>query len=132
MSATNRTPVSPQLEYAASVWHPHSKTQSHQIESAQWTVSRWTCRRWRNTSHVGEKLDELQCPASEARQQQAHKIHIGTVSIDYGSPWRAACKEVMLMHQIRELYRIQLKRKTKTVDIVVVHLITNRTIYNIL
>ena len=51
------------------------------------TAARWTCRRWRNTSSVGEMLDELQWPTLEARRDQSsllffHKIHCGTMSID--------------------------------------------------
>ena len=36
-------------------------------------AARWTCRRWRNTSSVGNMLDELQF---------FYKIHSGTVSLD--------------------------------------------------
>ena len=48
---------------------------------------RWTCRRWRNTSSVGEMLDELEWPSLEARRDQSslllfHKIHSGAVSIE--------------------------------------------------
>ena len=47
----------------------------------------WTCRRWRNTSSVGEMLDELDWPSLEARRDQSslllfHKIHCGAVSIE--------------------------------------------------
>ena len=47
----------------------------------------WTCRRWRNTSSVGEMLNELQWPTLEAWRDQSsllffHKIHCGTMSID--------------------------------------------------
>ena len=42
---------------------------------------------WRNTSSVGEMLDELQWPTLEARRDQSsllffHKIHCGAMSID--------------------------------------------------
>ena len=51
------------------------------------TAARWTCRRWRNTSSVGEMLDELDWPSLEARRDQSylllfHKIHCGAVSIE--------------------------------------------------
>ena len=47
----------------------------------------WTCRRWRNTSSVGDMLDELEWPSLEACRQQSsltffYKIHSGTVSLD--------------------------------------------------
>ena len=61
-----KTLVWPKLEYAAPIWSPYSKLQINQVERAQRTVARWTCRRWRNTSSVGEMLDELEWPSFEA------------------------------------------------------------------
>ena len=82
-----KTLVRPKLEYAAPIWSPHSKLQINQIEKVQRTAARWTCRRWRNTSSVGEMLDELEWPSLEARRDQSslllfHKIHWGAVSIE--------------------------------------------------
>ena len=44
------------------------------------TVAGWTCKKWRNTSCVGEMLDELEWPSLEARREQSslllfHKVH---------------------------------------------------------
>ena len=82
-----KTLVRPKLEYAAPIWSPYFKTQIQQVEKVQRTAARWTCRRWRNTSCVGEMLDELTWPTLEARRDQSsllffHKIHCGTMSID--------------------------------------------------
>ena len=82
-----KTLVRPKLEYAAPIWSPHSKLQINQIEKVQRTAARWTCRRWRNTSSVGEMLDELEWPSLEAWRDQSslllfHKIHCGAVSIE--------------------------------------------------
>ena len=79
--------VRPKLEYAAPIWSPHSKLQINQIEKVQRTAAGWTCRRWRDTSSVGEILDELEWPSLEARRDQSflllcHKIHCGAVSIE--------------------------------------------------
>ena len=57
------------------------------IRKVQRTAARWTCMRWRNTSSVGEMLDELEWPSVEARRDQSslllfHKIHCGAVSIE--------------------------------------------------
>ena len=81
-----KTLVRPQLEYAAPIWHPYHDTHIAQVEKMQRTAARWTCRRWRNTSSVGDMLDELEWPSLEARREQSslaffYKIHSGTVSL---------------------------------------------------
>ena len=53
----------------------------------QRTAASWTCRRWRNTSSVGDVLDELEWPSLEIHREQCsltfiYKIHSGTVSLD--------------------------------------------------
>ena len=53
----------------------------------QRTAARWTCSRWRNTSSIGDMLDELEWPSLETRREQSsltffYKIHSGTVSLD--------------------------------------------------
>ena len=63
------------------------KLQINQIGKVQGTAARWTCRRWRNTSSIGEMLDELEWPSLEAWRDQSslllfHKIHCGAVSIE--------------------------------------------------
>ena len=82
-----KTLVRLKLEYAASFWHPYHETQIGQVEKVQRTAARWTCRRWRNTSSVGDMLDELEWPSLETRREQStltffYKIHSGTVSLD--------------------------------------------------
>ena len=82
-----KTLVRPQLEYAAPIWHPYHETQIEKVEKVQRTAARWTCRRWRNTSSVGEMLDELEWPSLESRRERSsltffYKIHSGTVSLD--------------------------------------------------
>ena len=85
--AAYETLVRPQLEYAAPVWHPYHETQTSQVEKVQRTAARWTCMRWRNSSSVGDMLDELEWPTLEARREQSsltffYKIHSSTVSLD--------------------------------------------------
>ena len=75
------------LEYAAPIWHPYNETQTEKVEKVQRIAARWTCRRWRNTSSVGEMLDELEWPSLESRRERSsltffYKIHSGTVSLD--------------------------------------------------
>ena len=82
-----KTLVRPQLEYTAHIWHPYRETQIAQMEKVQRTAARWIYRRWRNTSSVGDMLDELEWPSLEARREQSsltffYKIHSGTVSLE--------------------------------------------------
>ena len=78
--------VRPELEYAAPIWHPYHETQIGQVEKVQRTAARLTCRRWRNTSSVGDMLDDLEWPSLETRTEQSfltffYKIHSGAVSL---------------------------------------------------
>ena len=82
-----KTLVRPQLEYAAPIWHPYNETQTAKVEKVQKTAARWTCRRWRNSSSVGDMLDELEWPSLQSRRERSsltffYKIHSGTVSLD--------------------------------------------------
>ena len=84
-----KTLVGPKLEYAASIWSPYSKLQINQVEKVQRTAARWTCRRWRNTSSIGEMLEELEWPSLEAGRPRDgsslllfHKLHSGAVSLE--------------------------------------------------
>ena len=82
-----KTLVRPKLEYAAPIWHPYHEPQIGQVEKVQRTAARWTCRRWRNTSSVGDMLDDLEWPSLETRREQSsltffYKIHSGTVDLD--------------------------------------------------
>ena len=78
-----KTLVRPQLEYAAPIWNPYHKLQIQEVGKVQRTAARWTCRRWRNTSSVGDMLDELEWPSLEQSSLAFfYKIHSGTVSLD--------------------------------------------------
>ena len=82
-----KTLIRPKLEYAAPIWHPYQKTPIGLVEKVQRTAARWTCRRWRNTSSVGDMLDELEWPSLETLREQSsltlfYKIHSGIVSLD--------------------------------------------------
>ena len=79
--------IRPRLGCAAPVWRLCHETQIGQAEKVQRTAARWTCRRWRNTSSVGDMLDDLEWPSLETRREQSsltffYKIHSGTVSLD--------------------------------------------------
>ena len=67
-----KTLVCPQLAYAAPIWHPYHETQIAHVEKVQRTAARWTCRRWRDTSCVGDMLDELKWPSLEPVESSPH------------------------------------------------------------
>ena len=77
----------PQGSVLGPILHPYHESQIGQVEKVQRTAARWTCRRWRNTSSVGDMLDDLEWPSLETRREQSsltffYKIHSGTVSLD--------------------------------------------------
>ena len=66
---------------------PIMKLDGGHVEKVQMTAASWTCRRWRNTSSVGDMVDELEWPSLETRREQSsltfiYKIHSGIVSLD--------------------------------------------------
>ena len=63
-----KTLVRPHLEYAAHIWHPYNNTQTSKVEKVQRTAASWTCRRWRNTSSVGDMLDQIERPSLETHR----------------------------------------------------------------
>ena len=86
-----KTLVRPQLEYAAPIWNPYHKLQIQEVEKVQRTAARWTCRRWRNTSSVGDMLDELEYKRFRAHVQKvirdAYWKHISNIfSFETESP----------------------------------------------
>ena len=76
------------------LWYALNRSTQHpfgalivKLKFNRWRRYRGTCRKWRNTSSVGEMLDELQWPTLEAWVDQSsllffHKIHSGIMSID--------------------------------------------------
>ena len=60
--------VRPKLEYAASVWDPHTSSQINQIEKVQRRAARYVTNRFHNTSSVTDMLQDLNWPTLEARR----------------------------------------------------------------
>ena len=54
-----KTVVRPQLEYASSVWSPHTDTAIQQIEKVQRRAARWVKRDYSRTSRVTAMLQSL-------------------------------------------------------------------------
>ena len=79
--------VRPLLEYASSVWDPHTQNNITKIESVQRRAARFVLRRYRSTSSVTEMLQELAWPTLQARRRTArlamfYKIKNDLVSAD--------------------------------------------------
>ena len=61
----------PCLEYACTVWDPHTDTDCEKLERVQRRAARWVLNRHRNTSSVGEMLETLEWPSLADRRQRA-------------------------------------------------------------
>ena len=81
--------VRPSLEYACTVWDPHTATECYKIEKIQRRAARWVLSRHRNTSSVGEMLDTLKWPTLEDRRKRArltmlYKVLDKSVAMSFG------------------------------------------------
>ena len=78
--------VRPQLEYAATVWDPHTQCNINRLEQIQRRAARYVTSRHRNTSSVSDMLNTLQWKSLEQRRKEArlcmfYKIDRGLVAI---------------------------------------------------
>ena len=81
-----KTLVRPVLEYAHTVWDPHTVENTRQIEMVQRRAARYTLGRYRRTSSVGSMLAELGWKTLADRRHQArltmfYKIHHQLVAV---------------------------------------------------
>ena len=81
------TIVRPHLEYSSSVWDPHTREKIHAIEMVQRRAARYVKRNFRNTSSVGDMLNDLNWQTLEIRRKNQrltmmYKIHNNLVGID--------------------------------------------------
>ena len=75
------------LEYSSSVWDPHTREKIHAIEMVQRRAARYVKRNYRNTSSVGDMLNNLNWQTLEIRRKNQrltmmYKIHNNLVGID--------------------------------------------------
>ena len=68
--------VRPCLEYACSVWDPHTETAIKQLEAVQRRAARWVVNRYRQTSSVSDMLSDLQWPSLQTRRRQARLTNL--------------------------------------------------------
>ena len=79
--------VRPNLEYACSVWDPHTKILKTQVEAVQRRAARFVTNRYHNTSSVTDMLQSLGWEALEDRRCKArltmlYKINHHLVALD--------------------------------------------------
>ena len=82
--------VRPHLEYACTVWNPHTQVNVRRLDSVQRRAPRYmyVWNRWHNTSSVSEMLNELSWESLARRRERArlcmmYKVVHGLVDI----PW---------------------------------------------
>ena len=76
----------PKLEYASTVWDPYKKDEVNALERIQRRAARIVSNRHRNTSSVGQMIEQLEWPSLEERRRAArltmlYKIQSNTVRV---------------------------------------------------
>ena len=66
-----KTLVRPILEYASTVWDPHTQTNVGRLEAVQRRAARYTLNRYKQTESVSAMLDNLQWPTLTHRRKVA-------------------------------------------------------------
>ncbi|XP_076439270.1 uncharacterized protein LOC143278120 [Babylonia areolata] len=79
--------VRPILEYASSIWDPHTEQNISKFEAVQRRAARFVMRRFHNTSSPTAMLEELKWPSLQDRRRTArlfmlYKIHNDLVSTE--------------------------------------------------
>ena len=79
--------VRPLVEYASSVWDPHTNNLINNIEMVQRRAARYTLGKYRYTDSVDAMLEELKWPSLQQRRQQSrltmfYKLHNNHIHID--------------------------------------------------
>jgi len=79
--------VRPLVEYASSVWDPHTNNLINNIEMVQRRAARYTLGKYRYTDSVDAMFEELKWPSLQQRRQQSrlsmfYKLHNNHIHFD--------------------------------------------------
>ena len=80
--------VRPVLEYASSVWDPHTRKEIEQIEKVQRRAARFVTNNYKRTDSVSDMIKKLRWQTLEQRRKKArlsmlYKIHTGQVHVEF-------------------------------------------------
>ena len=81
-STAYKTLVRPQLEYALTVWSPHTATNIAKVEAVQHRAARWATRDYQRTSSVTQMLKELNWRTLEQRRIDSRLILMYKITYD--------------------------------------------------
>ena len=119
-STAYTTLVWPQLEYASTVWSPHTATDSTKLEAVQRSATRWATRDYQHTSSVTQMIKDLNWRPLEQRHIDSglilmYKITYDLVAADYLIP---------NTRQSRHNQKISLQANPNTQRLLQVHILS--------
>ena len=83
-----QTLVRPHMEYASSVWDPHTQCNTRKLEMVQRRAARYVCNRWHNTSSVTEMVNQLGWDSLAKRRQNSRLCAFYKLThTAAGDPW---------------------------------------------
>ena len=81
-STAYKTLIRPQLEYASTVWSPHTATDIYKLESVQRRAAQWATRDYRQTSSITTMLGNLNLGTLDQRPIDSRLIMMYEVTYD--------------------------------------------------
>jgi hypothetical protein len=79
--------VRPKLEYACSVWDPHTAEHRNTIEMVQRRTARYACNQYHNTSSITDMLQTLTWPTLQQRRLKTKLIMLYKIVL---TPYRCS------------------------------------------